>query len=41
MELIEEFGQVSLYRGSNDEAIVFYKGEYLTLKPSNFFKFDY
>ena len=41
MELIEDFGLVSLYRGSNDEAIVSYKGEYLTLKPSNFFKFDY
>ena len=41
MQLIEDNGLVSLYRGSNDEAIVFYKGEYLTLKPSQFFKFDY
>ena len=41
MQLIEDNGLVSLYRGSNDEAIVLYKGEYLTLKPSQFFKFDY
>ena len=41
MELIEDFGLVSLFRGSNDEAIVSYKGEYLTLEPSNFFKFDH